>query len=53
MGNRQKRDGAYARSDKIFLLFPLPVKVTRRGDNQERQGEMTTRSDKKARRRFF
>jgi hypothetical protein len=31
---RLKRDGAYAPSIKIFLLFPLPVKVTRRTDNQ-------------------
>jgi hypothetical protein len=42
-----------ARPDKIFLLFPLPVKVTRRRDNQEWQGGMATRGDKKHLRRFF
>ena len=31
---------------KIFSFFRSPVKVTTRGDNQERQGGMTTRSDK-------
>jgi hypothetical protein len=34
-------------SEKIFLLFPLPVKVTTRGDKEERQGGVITRGDKK------
>ena len=42
-----------ARPDKIFLLFPLRVKVTTGGVNQGWQGGMTTRGDKKHLRRFF
>ena len=38
---------------KIFPLFPFPVKATTRDDNQERQGGVTTRSDKKHLERFF
>jgi hypothetical protein len=35
-----------ARSHKIISVSCSRVKVTRRGDNQEGQGGMTTRSDK-------
>ena len=46
-GNPAQTGRDFPRPEKIFLLFPLPVKVTRRGDNQERQGGATTRSDKR------
>ena len=36
----------YIRRHKILLLFPLPVKVTIRGDNQTCQGGVTTRTDR-------
>jgi len=46
-GNPAQTGRDFTRPEKIFLSFPLPVKVTTRSDNQERQGEATTRSDKK------
>ena len=52
-GKPAETQPGYVRPDKIFLLFPLPVKATTRGDNQERQGGVTTRRDKNAPRRFF
>jgi hypothetical protein len=35
LSNPAETGTGYARRPNIFLLFPLPVKVTRRGDNQD------------------